>query len=100
MSGRQIAHSPVQRKQGVQVLSGWPQSQWQAKADKLSHGTEDPNRRPGANRSGGVDAAREPGGRSSRAAFVDGPGLSGGSQARVERRSRMPPVKVAVQDAE
>jgi hypothetical protein len=27
-----IAHRPVQRKQGVQVLSGWLQSQWQAKA--------------------------------------------------------------------
>jgi hypothetical protein len=27
-----IAHRPVQRKQGVQVLSGWQQSQWQAKA--------------------------------------------------------------------
>jgi hypothetical protein len=26
------AHHPVQRKQGVQVLSGWLQSQWQAKA--------------------------------------------------------------------
>jgi hypothetical protein len=31
MSGRQL-RVPVQRKQGVQVLSAWLQSQWQAKA--------------------------------------------------------------------
>ena len=29
------AHSPVQWKQGVQVLSGWLKSQWQAKATLL-----------------------------------------------------------------
>jgi hypothetical protein len=30
-----IAHSPVQRKQGVQVLLGWLQSQWEAKTAVL-----------------------------------------------------------------
>jgi hypothetical protein len=32
---RRIAHGPAQRKQGVQVLLGWLQSQWRAKASLL-----------------------------------------------------------------
>jgi len=67
---------------------------------KHSHGTGRSKSETRRERASGVHAAREPGGRSSRAAFVDGPGLSGGSQARVERRRYIPPVKVAVQDTE
>jgi len=34
-ASRTIARGPVQRKQGVQVLPGWLQSQWQGKAGLL-----------------------------------------------------------------
>ena len=82
-----IAHRPVQRKQGLQVLSGWLQSQWQAKADLL----QGPSRsRSETHRA--CQAAKKRGSR--RARYSSRPQSIGGESAR-----RLAPFNKSVLDA-